>query len=471
MKNLLLYLVLAAALSFPAARATTLTVTSTADDGTTAGTLRSVLAAAADGDAIDFSVTGTITLISGELLVDKNVAIMGPGAANLAVDGNAAGRVFHIGSGKIVAISDLTITNGNAWGPGIWDPVGGGIYNDHATLAVSRCTLSGNSASSDGGGIYNAGVEGSATLTLSDSTLSGNSASHDGGGIYNDARGGSATLTISASTLSANSASEFGGGIYNDSKGGTATLTIRASTLNGNTAHIYSGGGVYNDGSASGSAILALSVCTLSGNSAGLSGGAIANYGAGGQPTLTVSASTLSGNSAGQVGGAIHNEGFGGRIATVEVGDSILNVGGGSGGTIYNNNFGTTTSRGYNISSDAAGPNDGITDRINTDPLLGPLQDNGGPTFTHAPLCGSPVLDQGKRDAIPALASDTDQRGLSRVSDIPNLPNASGGDGSDIGAVEISSHTFTVLNTDDSGAGSLREAISKANTTPGADVI
>src|SRR5438046_3529585 len=138
MKNLLLSLVFAAALSSTAARATTLTVTSTADDGTTAGTLRSVLAAAADGDAIDFSVTGTITLISGELLVDKNVAIMGPGAANLAVDGNAAGRVFHIGSGKIVAISDLTITNGNAWGPGFWDPVGGAIVDDPASLDSRR---------------------------------------------------------------------------------------------------------------------------------------------------------------------------------------------------------------------------------------------------------------------------------------------------------------------------------------------
>src|SRR5438093_1181711 len=218
MKNLLLSLVVAAALSSTAARATTLTVTSTADDGTTAGTLRSLLAGAADGDTIDFSVTGTITLISGELLVDKNVTIMGPGAANLAVDGNAAGRVFHIGSGKTVAISDLTITNGNAWGPGFWDPVGGGIYNDHATLTVSRCTLSGNLASSAGGAISNDGVDGN--------------------------------------------------------------------------------------------------------------------------PTLTASASTLSGNSAGQVGGAIHNEGYGGRIATVEIGDTILNVGGGSGGTIYNNNFG-----------------------------------------------------------------------------------------------------------------------------------
>ena len=76
MKNLLLYLVLAAALSFPAARAATLTVTSTADDGFV-GTLRSVLAGAADGDTIDFSVTGTITLTTGQLVVDKSVEITG----------------------------------------------------------------------------------------------------------------------------------------------------------------------------------------------------------------------------------------------------------------------------------------------------------------------------------------------------------------------------------------------------------
>ena len=72
MKNLLLSLVVAAALSSTAARATTLTVTSTADDGTTAGTLRSVLGGAADGDTIEFSVTGAITLTTGQLVVDKS---------------------------------------------------------------------------------------------------------------------------------------------------------------------------------------------------------------------------------------------------------------------------------------------------------------------------------------------------------------------------------------------------------------
>src|SRR6266487_2984546 len=122
MKNLLLSLVVAAALSSTAARATTLTVTSTADDGTTAGTLRSVLASATDGDTIDFSVTGAITLTTGQLVVDKSVEILGPGANNLAIDGNAISRVFYIASGKTVSISGLTITNGSA-------DLGGGIHN------------------------------------------------------------------------------------------------------------------------------------------------------------------------------------------------------------------------------------------------------------------------------------------------------------------------------------------------------
>ena len=72
---------------------------------------------------------------------------------------------------------------------------------------------------------------------------------------------------------------------------------------------------------------------------------------------------------------------------------------------------------------------------IGSDPQLGPLQDNGGPTWTHAPLPGSPVIDQGKNFA----GSDTDQRGngFFRTVDLSALPNASGGDGTDIGAVEV----------------------------------
>jgi hypothetical protein len=78
------------------ARAATITITNTNDSGP--GSLRQALADANDGDTINFAVTGTIGLTSGEVLVEKSVTISGPGATNLAIDGNAKSRVFYIGS-------------------------------------------------------------------------------------------------------------------------------------------------------------------------------------------------------------------------------------------------------------------------------------------------------------------------------------------------------------------------------------
>ena len=122
---------------------------------------------------------------------------------------------------------------------------------------------------------------------------------------------------------------------------------------------------------------------------------------------------------------------------SVEIGSTILNTGpGGLGGNITNILGGTVTSLGYNLSSDAGG---GFltspADLINTDPKLGPLQDNGGPTFTQALSCESPAIDKGRN--FTALA--TDQRGPSfaRAFDYTQQTNAIGGDGTDIGAVEV----------------------------------
>src|SRR5437870_3224666 len=102
-----------------------ITVTNTNDSGP--GSLRQALADANDGDTIDFAVSGTITLITGVLTVDKSVTISGPGAQSLAVNGNANSSVFFIDSGISVSISGLTITNGNA------SAYGGGVYNESAT--------------------------------------------------------------------------------------------------------------------------------------------------------------------------------------------------------------------------------------------------------------------------------------------------------------------------------------------------
>src|SRR5438876_3459679 len=112
--------VLLCAVAIPA-RATTIIVTNTNDSGP--GSLRQALADANDGDTIDAtSISGTITLTTGELLVDKSVTINGAGADVLAVDGNMISRVFRIPmSGETITISGLTIRNGHA------GTTGGGI--------------------------------------------------------------------------------------------------------------------------------------------------------------------------------------------------------------------------------------------------------------------------------------------------------------------------------------------------------
>ena len=148
---LLIALLSVGAVGLPSLRGATITVANTGDSG--AGSFRQALANANDGDTINFhsSLNGQmITLTSGELLVNKSVTVSGPGSNTLAVDANHASRVFYIAAGKDVTISGLTITNGSA------TPYGGGIYNDHASLTLSSCIVSGSVAFQGiGGGIFN----------------------------------------------------------------------------------------------------------------------------------------------------------------------------------------------------------------------------------------------------------------------------------------------------------------------------
>ena len=312
-----------------------ITVTNTNDSG--AGSLRQALMDALDGDTINFAVTGTITISSGQLIVGTSVTISGAGADILAVDGSGDDRVFSINNGLTVTISGLKLTNGMSIS-------GGCIYNDGATLTVTNCFLT-SCTSPNGGAIYNH----HATLTVTNCTISGNPAASNGGGIYNDgsSSGGSAALTISNSTLSGNTANSNGGGIFSDgSSGGSATLSLDNSTLSDNSAS--SGGGIYNKGD-SGS-------------------------------------------------------------ATLDLTETILKTG--TSGANIDNSFGTVTSHGYNLSNDNGGGFlTHLGDQINTDPMLGPLQNNGGPTFTHALLPGSPAIDAGDPSFTPPPVYD--QRGPS----------------------------------------------------------
>jgi hypothetical protein len=191
-----------------------LTVTTTADSG--AGSLRAEIAAAHSGDTINFasSLKGTITLSSGQLVINKSLDIEGPGANHLAVSGGGNLRVFEVDAGAQVTLSRLTIENGAGFaGDGVSDPnadKGGDILN-FGTLTVSNCVVTHNDDSfvNLGGGIFNAG-----TLSLSGSTVTLNIAD-EGGGIYNDTTG---TLLISNSSVSNNLQND----IYNL---GTMTVT------------------------------------------------------------------------------------------------------------------------------------------------------------------------------------------------------------------------------------------------------
>ena len=202
-----------------------------------------------------------------------------------------------------------------------------------------------------------------------------------------------------------------GGGIFNDAYLGSATLTVSNCTISGNSAVPGTGGGITNYGGT-----LTITNSTLSGNSA-QDGGGINNY-FNQSTNATVTNSTLTGNSAAPgYGGGISNTG------TLKIGGTILNAGP-SGVNIYNLGFGTVTSLGYNLSSDnGGGLLTAIGDQINTDPRLGPLQNNGGPTLTHLPASNSPAIDAG--DPTP----ETDQRGPGFVRIVNDRP--------DIGALEV----------------------------------
>jgi hypothetical protein len=276
------------------AHAKTITVHSNADSGP--GSLRQALGDAATGDTINLDVKGMVVLTSGELVVNKNLTIRGPGP-HAIISGNNASRVFHLTPRVTVTLDSLTVTNGVA----STDPnnfpanAGGGIYSDHAKLTVNNCRVTNNVANLGGGVFNNSKDGGSATLIVNNTTISGNIARStigydgargggifSGGGFFNTGPSGDATLTVNKSAISGNSAESYGGGIFNDGFNGSATLVITESVISGNKAtdnlngYAY-GGGIYNNGE-TGRAPVTLTKCTLSDNSAFTFGGGIDNY-------------------------------------------------------------------------------------------------------------------------------------------------------------------------------------------------
>jgi predicted outer membrane repeat protein len=401
--------------------ATTITVTNGNDSGP--GSLRQALADANDGDTINFDASvGTVILATAELAIDKSVTLSGePQMVTVVRASQTEFRIFHVMPGHSVEINGLTISGGHITGDN-----GGGILNDNSTLTMAHCTVSGNAfVSGSSGDNFGGGIHNSGTMTLNQVIVNNNNANWGGpgglpfgGGISN-----TGTMIIIAGTVQSNRSATgwlwAGGGIYNSN---TGMMSITGSTISnnqtGNPGHSGAdGGGIVNYGT------MTIQDSTISGNTA-LGGDLNGGHGGGicGN-NITITNSTITGNSALRGGGVAgggtiahttfsnNSAGDGGALyltSPLELGNTILKAGA-SGVNIFNNG-GSFITHGYNICSDnGSGFLNGPGDQINTDPMLGPLQNNGGPTLTHALLPGSPAIDAGDPNFTPP--PDYDQRG------------------------------------------------------------
>jgi len=361
-------------------------------------------------DTVELGDGGTVHVAAGtyheNLNISEAVNLTGAGAQNTIIDGSSYTSVIKIQSAPNTPniITGFTIQNGyvisSLWNPSdeqvlfaginlkfikmlpqLFAPIflgGGGIYiGETHIVTLNDCVIKDNEAEV-GGGIWNNGQ-----LYMNRCAVSGNSAVYGGGGIYNTPGWytGSGKMWLTNCTISGNQVTEF------DFSGG---------------------GGIYNH-----NGIMELLNCTIAYNStssfSSTAGGGFYNY----STDTAYFKNTI----------VAHNT---------------------AGNDIYNNGYSypaeATISQGNNLDSENSCGFDQPTDIINTNPLLGPLQDNGGPTFTHALLDGSPAIDAGDNTGAPA----TDQRGVTRPQ----------GENCDIGAFELE-HGATTSTTGPSSSPSV----------------
>ena len=328
-----------------------------------AHTPRDLVIDMSNGDTMNFApdITGTY-FIDEELIIDKSINIVGPGAGVLTFCGTGSNRLFNVLSNATVSVSGLTFANGSS-------PSGGAISNA-ATLTLTDCVLSNNAATSGAGGaLYNSG-----SLTLERCAVVGNRATLNGGGMMNEG-----TMRVNNSTLMGNTSSDKGGAIYH--LAGSGILFLEDCTITGNHASFTSlpaGGGIY----------------------AGSCFGANCSPF---PPEVWSRNCIVAGNTS---------------VQGPDCAGPVISLG-------YNLIGNGADSAGFESQGDQVG-----NGPAPLDPMLGPLQDNGGPTPTMALLAGSPAINRGYS---PTLSSD--QRGGRRR--IYGTTKVAIGDGSDIGAYEV----------------------------------
>jgi hypothetical protein len=405
-----------------------------------------------DGGAID-DTTGTDSTTDPLDLVDDTIT-----------DSTAAGTGD---GGAVFAYGKLTVTGSTITGNTAPGGSGGGIaVEGERELALTNSTVSGNSSSTSGGGIWAASKYG---LAISGSSISGNTSVRGGGieaarvvGKYDSSPVN--PITISDSTVSDNNATDGAGIEISREVSAGNELEIESSTISGNTGGAASdGGGVLLDDGLYGKFKLINS--TVSGNSATTGGGLALGVATGpleqtydgSTGSVELENSTIAGNSATSAtgGGGIYLAEYSAgspatkQSPTVSLDSTIVagNTAAGAAQDVFRPPASTTG--GFDsafslIQTPAGAPMLSETsDILGKSPDLGPLANNGGPRQTMLPSGTSPVIDQGH--APNSLT--TDERGDPRTVDVPGIPRPPGGDGTDIGAVELpASSVPTVLH-------------------------
>jgi len=327
----------------------------------------------------------------------------------------AAPQVINLASALPNITSSVTITGFNTGGVTIRRNSASKfriftIPNAGLTVKMYTLTITNGDTTPDGGGIYSKSY-----LELGYVTVDGNRSGHNGGGVALLVGG-----EINYSTISNNSA-DWGGGLYFEPAPSDPVVMFN-STVSGNTSSFGTALMVANITHAT-QVVLGVNDCTIANNTGNSSGILSYAVGASRQTYVNLTGTILANNGLQNLGQFIGN----------------------GGSANFNSN-------GYNLATDAPGALTNTGDQVNKDPLLAPLALYGGRTPVHALRSGSPALDQGNSFGV-------DQRSLSRSFDIAGIANAF--NGSDIGAVEM--QALNVTNADDSGVGTLRQALVVAN--------
>jgi hypothetical protein len=449
------------------------------------------------GGGLETDGTGSVFINTGSVLTGNTGAgiwldAIGTGSANLTMNGvvvtnNSAphgpgGGIGNAGNGA-VTIENSTVSNNFSGSDG----GGFGDQNNLGTLTVMNSLFQGNTAKGNGGGIQDGGV--SSAITASE--ITGNSSAGAGGGVAT----ASNSTAITDSEITGNSSAGAGGGVFAQG----STLTILRSTVADNTSG-FSGGGIDIATTGTGSAASTITDTTITGNNVlsnggGFGGGidAIALVG-----ELSLLNDTINGNFAMQGGGILWTAG---PAATFNVKNTIIahNTANSAGPDAFNafsavaftdnggNLIGISGAGSGNFGFGAATTQTG-TVATPLDPLLGLLQDNGGPTIgppgstvvlqTVAPLAGSPALAKGLVSGAPP----TDERGFPSV--VNNNVNvgavaeqaffaAAAGSGSMVNVYDPATGTlkFSFLAFAPSFTGGVRVAVGDINGDGVSDII